>query len=203
MASLASHAVDVPALLARLGERPQRITGDSRQVRPGDAFAAFPGTKADGRKFIADAIARGACAALWEAQGFRWNPDWHVANHPVENLQGKLGAIADFIYGSPSQALWMVGVTGTNGKTSCSQWIAQCLDRYGRRAAVIGTLGNGLVGRARDRAHIRRPTPRACTKCSRATRRRARSRWRWRYRRTGSIKGASTASRSTSRCSRI
>jgi UDP-N-acetylmuramoyl-L-alanyl-D-glutamate--2,6-diaminopimelate ligase len=146
MASIPVRAFDVPALLARLGARPQRITGDSRQVKPGDAFAAFPGAAADGRSFIADAIARGASAVLWEAQGFHWNPEWHVSHHPVENLQGKLGAIADFIYGSPSQALWMVGVTGTNGKTSCSQWIAQCLDRCGRRAAIIGTLGNGLVG---------------------------------------------------------
>ncbi len=146
MATLPQPAVDVPALLTRLGARPQRITGDSRQARPGDAFAAFPGTKADGRGFIVDAIARGASTVLWEAQGFQWHRDWRALNQPVENLKGKLGAIADFIYGSPSQALWVVGVTGTNGKTSCSQWIAQCLDRCGRRAAVIGTLGNGLVG---------------------------------------------------------
>ncbi len=153
MASVPDRAVDVPALLARLGARPQRITGDSRQVRPGDAFAAFRGARGDGRTFIADAIARGASAVLWEAQGFQWNSDWRVANHPVENLQAKLGAIADFIYGSPSQALWVVGVTGTNGKTSCSQWIAQCLDRCSRRAAVIGTLGNGFVGALEAATH--------------------------------------------------
>jgi len=153
MASMPHRAVDVPALLARLGARPQRITGDSRQVRSGDAFAAFPGTKVDARAFIADAIARGAKAVLWEAQGFQWNSDWHVANHPVDNLQAKLGEIADFIYGSPSQALWVVGVTGTNGKTSCSQWIAQCLDRCGQRAAIIGTLGNGFPGALETGTH--------------------------------------------------
>ncbi|HYR00277.1 MAG TPA: Mur ligase family protein, partial [Casimicrobiaceae bacterium] len=138
--------VDVPALLARLAARPHRITADSRQVGRGDAFAAFPGMKADGRRFIADALARGAGAVLWEPQGFQWNPDWHVPQLPVEGLQAKLGPIADFIYGSPSQALWTIGVTGTNGKTSCSRWIAQCLDRCGKRAAVVGTLGNGLCG---------------------------------------------------------
>jgi UDP-N-acetylmuramyl-tripeptide synthetase len=137
---------DVAALLARLSVVPARITADSRKVRSGDAFAAFPGTRTDGRAYIGEAIRCGAAVVLWEAAGFRWNPDWHVANQPVDGLNAKLGAIADVIYGRPSQSLWIVGVTGTNGKTSCSRWIAQCLDACGRRAAVIGTLGNGLVG---------------------------------------------------------
>jgi UDP-N-acetylmuramoyl-L-alanyl-D-glutamate--2,6-diaminopimelate ligase len=137
---------DVAALLSRWSARPHRITADSRQVAAGDAFAAFPGMKADGRSFIADALARGAGAVFWEPEGFQWNPEWRAAQLPVDGLQAKLGIIADFIYGSPSQALWTIGVTGTNGKTSCSRWIAQCLDRCGRRAAIIGTLGNGLVG---------------------------------------------------------
>jgi len=144
MASLPE--TDVPALLARLGARPKRITADSRQVQPGDAFAALPGTRVDGRNFIADALAQGAGAVLWEPQGFSWNREWNTPHLPVENLRTKLGDIADFIFGSPSQALWVVGVTGTNGKTSCTHWIAQCLDRCGRRAAIAGTLGNGLVG---------------------------------------------------------
>jgi len=138
--------VDVPALFARLGVRPARITGDSRKVRAGDAFAAFPGMRADGRAFIADALRNGAAVVLWEAPGFHWNPAWQVANQGVEGLAAKLGAIADVVYGRPSQSLWIVGVTGTNGKTSCAQWIAQCLDQCGRRAAIIGTLGHGLVG---------------------------------------------------------
>ena len=146
MPAVAAPDVDVPALLARLGATPHRVTADSRQVRAGDAFAAYPGEKADGRAFVADAVARGAGSVLWEAQGFRWPPEIVVANHAVDNLKAKLGAIADFLCGSPSQALWMVGVTGTNGKTSCAHWIAQCFDACGRRAGVIGTLGNGLVG---------------------------------------------------------
>jgi len=153
MASLPPPVVDVPALLAKLGAKPKRITADSRQVRPGDAFAALPGAKADGRQFIADAIAKGAGAVLWEPQGHAWNREWSVAHLPIENLRAKLGYVADFIFGSPSQALWVVGVTGTNGKTSCSHWIAQCLDRCGRRAAVAGTLGNGLVGALEPAAH--------------------------------------------------
>jgi len=138
--------LDVAALLARVAARPQRITADSRAVEAGVAFAAFPGARVDGRSFIPDAVRRGAPAVFWEAAGFRFDPALAVPNAPVEGLQRRLGWIADFIYGSPSRQMWMVGVTGTNGKTSCSQWIAQALDRAGRRAGVIGTLGNGLVG---------------------------------------------------------
>jgi UDP-N-acetylmuramoyl-L-alanyl-D-glutamate--2,6-diaminopimelate ligase len=137
---------DVAALLARLGARPRRITSDSRAVEAGVAFAAYPGAHADGRTFIPDAVRRGAAAVLWEADGYRFDASLAVPNAAVPGLQRRLGPIADFIYGSPSQALWMVGVTGTNGKTTCTQWIAHAFDRAGRRAGVIGTLGNGLVG---------------------------------------------------------
>jgi UDP-N-acetylmuramoyl-L-alanyl-D-glutamate--2,6-diaminopimelate ligase len=137
---------DVVELLARLGVVPRRLIADSRRVETGDAFAAFPGERSDGRSFIGDAIGRGAAAVLFELADFRWSPEWRTARLGVTGLKMKLGAIADVLYGRPSDALWMVGVTGTNGKTSCAQWIAQSFDRCGRRAAVLGTLGNGLIG---------------------------------------------------------
>jgi UDP-N-acetylmuramoyl-L-alanyl-D-glutamate--2,6-diaminopimelate ligase len=64
----------------------------------------------------------------------------------MENLKAKLGPIADHVYGHPSHELWIVGVTGTNGKTSCAHWIAAGQNAAGRRCAVLGTLGNGLWG---------------------------------------------------------
>lgn len=136
----------IASLLAKLPVRITRITSDSRDVRPGDAFAAYHGTNQDGRRFIADAIGRGAGAVLWDVQGFSWNREWNVPHLPVEQLKTQLGYIADRVYGHPSRELWMVGVTGTNGKTSCAHWIAAGLDAAGRRAAVLGTLGNGLWG---------------------------------------------------------
>jgi UDP-N-acetylmuramyl-tripeptide synthetase len=145
--------LDVPAIFARLGVHPRRIVSDSRRVEPGVAFAAYPGVAADGRKFVPDAIARGACAVLWDTHAFRWDPSWQAPHLGVDRLKSRLGAIADFVYGSPSRKLWMTGVTGTNGKTSCAQWIAQALDMCGRRAAVIGTLGNGLVGALAPASH--------------------------------------------------
>lgn len=137
---------EIAALLARLAVPIVRITSDSRLVRPGDAFAAYRGTQHDGRHFIADAIDRGAGAILWDPQAFSWNRDWNVPHLPVDQLKTRLGGIADLVYVHPSRKLWMVGVTGTNGKTSCAHWIAAGLDAAGRRAATLGTLGNGLWG---------------------------------------------------------
>ena len=137
---------DVAAILSPLALMPRRITADSRLVRAGDAFAAFPGQQTDGRAFIPDAIARGAGAVLWEALAFRWDAAWRVSNVAVEDLKSKLGAIADHVFGHPSRDLFVVGVTGTNGKTSCSHWIAQCFDACGRKSGVIGTLGSGILG---------------------------------------------------------
>ncbi len=133
-----------PELLDALGAHITRLVTDSRLVAPGDTFVAYPGEQADGRQYIAQAIARGANAVIWEAHGYSWNDAWQVPNLAVRDLRHHAGAIADHVYGHPSQKLWMVGVTGTNGKTSCSHWIAQSLAALGRKAALLGTLGNGF-----------------------------------------------------------
>jgi UDP-N-acetylmuramoyl-L-alanyl-D-glutamate--2,6-diaminopimelate ligase len=158
--SAAGHAApDVAAILARLAAYPRRITADSRRVEPGVAFAAYPGAARDGRAFIGDALARGAAGVLWEPRDFQWSAEWHAPNVPVPDLKRAVGHVADFLYGSPSQSLWMVGVTGTNGKTSCAHWIAHALEHCGRRAAILGTLGNGLVGALAPASNT---TPDAC-----------------------------------------
>jgi len=135
------------------------ITADSRRVAPHVAFAAYPGTQRDGRAFIADAVARGAAAVVWEARDFEWNAAWDVPNVGVTELKANVGPIASGVHGYPSRALWMIGVTGTNGKTSCAHWTAQALARCGRRPAVIGTLGNGFVDAL---ASADNTTPDAC-----------------------------------------
>ena len=142
--------------LAQLGVPLADLTADSRAVKLGSIFVAYPGTALDGRAFIGDALARGAAAVLWERTGFTWNEDWEVPNLGVENLRGRISEIAGHVYGNPSESLWMAGVTGTNGKTSVSQWIAAASDALGRRSAVVGTLGNGLVG---ERVEGRNTTP--------------------------------------------
>lgn len=125
----------------------RRMTADSRQVHRGDTFVAYPGHSSDGRDYIGQAVARGAASVLWERQSFEWNPAWRVDNLGITGLKKHAGEIASRVYGYPSTKLWMIGVTGTNGKTSCSQWIAQSLTRSRRKCAVIGTLGHGFPGR--------------------------------------------------------
>lgn len=122
-----------------------RLVNDSRRVTPGSVFAAYPGEVSDGRKYIPAAVAAGASGVLWEAQDFVWQDDWQVKNMPVENLAMHLGELADAVYNHPSQRLWMIGITGTNGKTSCSFWLAQTLAALNIKTALIGTLGNGFV----------------------------------------------------------
>jgi UDP-N-acetylmuramoyl-L-alanyl-D-glutamate--2,6-diaminopimelate ligase len=124
----------------------KRLATDSRGVKHGDTFIAYPGATADGRKFISQAIANGARAVLWEKRGFKWKSQWKVPNLGIDRLRVRAGEIASSVYGNPSARLWMVGVTGTNGKTTCSQWIARALSENGKRSALIGTLGYGLRG---------------------------------------------------------
>jgi len=121
------------------------ITADSRDVSNDLAFAAYPGTSRDGRAFIVDALARSAAAIVYEARDFEWDDAWHAPHVGVRDLKSSIGPIASSVYGHPSQALWMVGVTGTNGKTSCAWWIAHTLSDCGRRTALAGTLGSGFV----------------------------------------------------------
>jgi UDP-N-acetylmuramoyl-L-alanyl-D-glutamate--2,6-diaminopimelate ligase len=142
-----------PLALDSLGVPVTRLATDSRRVEPGDVFVAVPGARTDGRRLIPQAIAAGAAGVLWEAAGFRWDPAWRVPNLAVPNLRQQLGFIAARAYGDPSLRMWAAGVTGTNGKTSCSHWIAQSLTRLGHRTAVMGTLGNGFPGELTPGTH--------------------------------------------------
>jgi UDP-N-acetylmuramoyl-L-alanyl-D-glutamate--2,6-diaminopimelate ligase len=132
--------------LAAQGAMIEALSSDSRRCAPGVAFFAYPGEKADGRAHIPDAIGRGAAAVVWEEAGFAWRDEWRVPNVAVRELKQHAGELAHEFYGRPSESLWVCGVTGTNGKTSCSQWIAAALGARGARTAVIGTLGAGFPG---------------------------------------------------------
>lgn len=127
----------------------RELTLDSRKVKPGDLFLAVPGTRADGRQHIADAIARGAAAIAYEAEGAPEIQDSAALLIPVRGLQGQLSAIAGRFYGEPSRAMTMLCVTGTNGKTTVTQLLAQALAMLGESCAVVGTLGNGFPGSLR------------------------------------------------------
>jgi UDP-N-acetylmuramoyl-L-alanyl-D-glutamate--2,6-diaminopimelate ligase len=142
-----SRLPEASALLQRLAVPVSALTADSRLAGPGTAFAAYPGAVHDGRNYIPQAIASGAPAILWEADHFLWDPAWRVPNVSVAGLKQRIGEIAACVYGDPSSQLRMIGVTGTNGKTSVTHWIAQALSFLGTPSVVIGTLGNGFMER--------------------------------------------------------
>jgi UDP-N-acetylmuramoyl-L-alanyl-D-glutamate--2,6-diaminopimelate ligase len=122
----------------------RELTLDSRKVRPGDLFLAVPGSQQDGRVHIADAIVRGAAAVAYEAEGAPAMTAGSAELVAIKGLAGQLSAIAGRFYGEPSRRMHLVGITGTNGKTSVSQLLAQALDLLGQRCGIVGTLGNGF-----------------------------------------------------------
>jgi UDP-N-acetylmuramyl-tripeptide synthetase len=137
---------EIHALLQRFSSAAlEGVTDDSRRVQPGDLFLAYPGHdahSADGRNFIAQALAKGAAAVFWEPGGdFQWNSDWKLPNAPIENLRALAGPLAHELTGRPSESLSVLAITGTNGKTTVSQWLARA---YPEPCAVIGTLGAGF-----------------------------------------------------------
>lgn len=147
LADLLSGLVDVPAALDVVVPR---LVADSRRLVEGDVFVALAGATTHGLRHAADVLAKGAAAILHDGEA----PadvvlDDAVAARAiaVPGLRAALGGLADRAAGSPSAALRVVGVTGTNGKTSTVQLIAQALEHLGTPAGTIGTLGAGRVGR--------------------------------------------------------
>jgi murE/murF fusion protein len=140
---------DTPAQAARwLGGR---VTGtlrsDSRLVREGDGFIAWPGAAVDGRQFVHAALRQGASACLVEREGvedFDFD-DPAVAAYP--SLKAATGPVASLYFGQPSGQIDVLAVTGTNGKTSTAWWLAQALSNldpaYALACGVVGTLGVG------------------------------------------------------------
>ncbi len=125
-----------------------QLSLDSRRILQGDVFIACPGESGDGRDFIALAIEAGARAVLFDdAGGFQWAPEWAVPHRAVPGLAKLAGRIAHAWYGRPDDGLFSVAVTGTNGKTSCTQWLGQALSRRDLPTVVVGTLGIGMFSR--------------------------------------------------------
>lgn len=119
------------------------LRSDSRLLRPGDAFIAWPGHSRDGRSFVEAALAAGAATCLVEAQGVEafGFADARIAALP--DLKAATGLLAAQFHGEPSRQLAVLASTGTNGKTSTAWWTAQALGLLGQRCGVVGTLGIG------------------------------------------------------------
>jgi len=124
-----------------------QLSSDSRGIARGDVFFAYPGDAGDGRKYIGQAIENGAKAVVYETDGFTWDDTWTVPHLAVRGLKNIAGVVANAYYAQPDAKMVSIAVTGTNGKTSCTQWLGKALSSLGEPCAVIGTLGVGLYKR--------------------------------------------------------
>jgi UDP-N-acetylmuramoyl-L-alanyl-D-glutamate--2,6-diaminopimelate ligase len=150
-AMLPVNALPLEIILQKLVKAGAKMTGDTRALKAGDVMMAYPvGNQrqlSDNRSFIAEALNKGAAVVLYEPTGLSADlleickDERCIA---VNDLAAQAGVIASHWYGEPSQAMRVIGVTGTNGKTSVAQWIAQALNQKAQPSAIIGTLGAGL-----------------------------------------------------------
>ena len=161
MMAAATRSWDLSALLAGMAavndQQDVSVTGlslDSRSVQPGDLFLACAGTRQHGLLHARQAIDRGAAAIAWEAcVDHEPAPDINVPAVAVEALGQKVGLIADRFFAHPSGAMTVIGITGTDGKTSISHFLAQALDQESAPCGVLGTLGYGLYGQLEPATH--------------------------------------------------
>jgi len=123
------------------------ITLSSKTAQRGDVYAALPGAKTHGARFADDAVRSGAVAVLTDAAGAELARDCGVPVLVVDDPRGSLGRAAAVVYGDPASAVTLIGVTGTQGKTTTTQLLQAGLSAAGRRTAVIGTLGTWINGR--------------------------------------------------------
>ncbi|NIP73392.1 MAG: UDP-N-acetylmuramoyl-L-alanyl-D-glutamate--2,6-diaminopimelate ligase [Gammaproteobacteria bacterium] len=154
-------------LLAGIVEVPQELDRDiaglsldSRCARAGDLFFACAGQRCHGTAYLGDALGADVAAVAWEpSPDLAELPpplgegDIRIPAFAVQGLGDQIGVIADRFYGHPSRDLQVVGITGTDGKTSCAQFLAQALDREDEPCGVIGTLGYGLYGQQQPATH--------------------------------------------------
>ncbi|MFN8169178.1 MAG: UDP-N-acetylmuramoyl-L-alanyl-D-glutamate--2,6-diaminopimelate ligase [Candidatus Nanopelagicales bacterium] len=120
------------------------VTHDSRDVRPGDLYAALPGFRTHGAEFVAQAAASGASAVLTDPDGFDRAASTGLPVLVADDPRGVLGAVASMVYGDPSHGLVVVGITGTNGKTTTSYLVDAGFRAAGHVTGVIGTVGTRI-----------------------------------------------------------
>ena len=149
-----------------LGESPPEnpeirgVSHDSRRIRSGDLYVAIRGARFDGRDFAPQAVSRGAVAVLGRGRPSRLDAPWVEAEDP----RALLGPIAARLYGEPHEKLRLVGITGTNGKSTVIALVARILEAAGQPTGVVGTLGYRFGDRAFDELGVAsgvRTTPEA------------------------------------------
>jgi UDP-N-acetylmuramoyl-L-alanyl-D-glutamate--2,6-diaminopimelate ligase len=132
------------------------VTGlqiDSRCIEPGHLFIAYPGLQTDGRRYIEEAVIKGAAAVIYDPDDYEPPHHFSIPMISVPELLCHTSDIAARFYEHPALKMNMIGITGTNGKTSCAQFIAQALRRQNVRCGVVGTLGYGFLPHLQQTNH--------------------------------------------------
>ena len=133
------------------------LTLDSRQIKPGDLFVALAGASSHGLEFLDQAVQRGCVGVLWEngvaAAAGSLLDRADLPRAEIENLSDRLGSLADRFYQQPSSDMQIIGVTGTNGKSSCVHLIGQAVNELGAVCGTLGTLGWGLANDQQTSTH--------------------------------------------------
>ncbi|MFQ5896940.1 MAG: UDP-N-acetylmuramoyl-L-alanyl-D-glutamate--2,6-diaminopimelate ligase [Candidatus Methylomirabilia bacterium] len=149
-------SLEAKTVLGRLPASLSGLTSDSRQVKAGEMFVAVPGFREDGRRFIAEAVSRGAAVVLTE--GDDPLPGSKTARVLVPSAREALAQLADAYFGHPSGALLLVGITGTNGKTTTAYLVEALLRAAGLKTGVVGTIQHRVGNQA---LHANQTTPEA------------------------------------------
>ncbi|MGB6453240.1 MAG: Mur ligase family protein, partial [Streptosporangiaceae bacterium] len=147
-ALLGLRAVDAQRAGARTGLT--GVTHDSRTVRPGDLYAALPGATVHGARFCADAAAAGAVAVLTDPAGRRAATAAGLPVFVVADPRSRLGEVAAWIYGGPSDRLLLIGITGTAGKTTTTYLVESGLRAAGYQTGLIGGVETRIGAKAQE-----------------------------------------------------
>jgi UDP-N-acetylmuramoyl-L-alanyl-D-glutamate--2,6-diaminopimelate ligase len=134
------------------------VSYDSRKVKPGHLFVAVRGEHVDGHEFIGTAVAHGAAAIICEKEP-AGTAEQAVSVIRVEDSRKALAAIANNYYGRPSEALCVIGVTGTNGKTTTTYFIKSILESWGKKTGLVGTIRSMIGGEVLEAEHTTPEAP--------------------------------------------
>ena len=151
-AMLPTHSLSLDMLLAQHANADAQLTSDTRALKPGDVMLAYPvgnvQQTSDSRIYIPQALSLGAALVLYEPSDLS-EELVEVCKDPrcvpVKDLAKQVGVISGNWCQNPSHHMRVIGITGTNGKTTVSQWIASALNTQNQPSAVVGTLGAGLL----------------------------------------------------------
>jgi UDP-N-acetylmuramoyl-L-alanyl-D-glutamate--2,6-diaminopimelate ligase len=144
LAAWLSYRADGFRSVGDLSAEATGVSLSSQRIRPGDVYAALPGSRAHGIDYAAAALDSGAVAILTDEAGAARAP--HVPLLVVESPRGILGRFAAHVYGDPATSLRMIGVTGTQGKTTTTRLAESGLQQTGVSSAAIGTVGTRVAG---------------------------------------------------------